>query len=190
MRISDWSSDVCSSDLLTMAAGAKARLATLPPLWTPDHAKPIRDARNAGVGGFPAIIRSERAETLHIERSGGEVPVRIIAGEAPKGIYLHLHGGGWFMGAADLQDPMLERYADEANVVCVSADYRLAPEHPFPAVLEDRVAVAKWLVANAAARWGVEKIVIGGDSSGADLVTSPLIELQIRRPSVREKVWQ
>src|SRR3546814_14648875 len=75
-----------------MAAGAKARLATLPPLWTPDHAKPIRDARNAGVGGFPAIIRSERAETLHIERSGGEVPVRIIAGEAPKGNYLYLHG--------------------------------------------------------------------------------------------------
>src|SRR3546814_9952546 len=105
-----------------MAAGAKARLATLPPLWTPDHAKPIRDARNAGVGGFPAIIRSERAETLHIERSGGEVPVRIIAGEAPKGIYLHLHSGGWFMGAADLQDPMLERYADEANVVCVRSE--------------------------------------------------------------------
>src|SRR3546814_12080573 len=89
MRISDWSSDVCSSDL-------------------------------------------------------------IIAGEAPKGIYLHLHGGGWFMGAADLQDPMLERYADEANVVCVSADYRLAPEHPFPAALADSVPVAKWLVEKAA----------------------------------------
>src|SRR3546814_11248718 len=117
MRISDWSSDVCSSDL-------------------------------------------------------------IIAGEAPKGIYLHLHGGGWFMGAADLQDPMLERYADEANVVCVSADYRLAPEHPFPAALEDSVAVAKWLVDNAADRWGVEKIVIGGDSSGAHLAALTLIEIR------------
>src|SRR3546814_13961686 len=138
-----------------MADGAKARLATRPPQWTPYKAKPIRDARNAGVGGFPAIIRSERAETLHIERSGGEVPVRIIAGEAPKGIYLHLHGGGWFMGAADLQDPMLERYADEANVVCVSADYRLAPEHPFPERSEERRGGKKW-VSKWRSRWAPE----------------------------------
>lgn len=167
-----------AEDTLAMAAGAKARLATLPPLWTPDHAKPIRDARNAGVGGFPAIIRSDRAETLLISRPGGEVSVRIIAAAAPKGIYLHLHGGGWFMGAADLQDNMLERYADEANVVCVSVDYRLAPEHTFPAALDDSVAVAKWLVDNAADRWGVDRIVVGGDSSGAHLAALTVIEMR------------
>ncbi|WP_157219552.1 alpha/beta hydrolase [Flavisphingomonas formosensis] len=167
-----------AEDTYAVAAGAKARIATLPPVWTPEHAQPIREARNAGTGGFPSIIRSPRAETLMIEGSGGEVPVRIIAATAPKGIYLHLHGGGWFMGAADLQDGMLERYADEANVVCVSVDYRLAPEHPFPAALEDSVAVARWLADNAADRWGVDRIVIGGDSSGAHLAALTVIEMR------------
>src|SRR3546814_10006491 len=51
-------------------------------------------------------------------------------------------------------------------------------EHPFPAALEDSVAVAKWLVDNAADRWGVEKIVIGGDSSGAHLAALTLIEIR------------
>ncbi|WP_176595484.1 MULTISPECIES: alpha/beta hydrolase fold domain-containing protein [Sphingobium] len=167
-----------AEDTLAMAAEAKARIARLPPLWTADHAKPIRDARNVGTGGFPAIVRSPRAETLRIPHPGGEVPVRVIASVAPKGIYLHLHGGGWFMGAADLQDAMLEHYADNAHVVCISVDYRLAPEHPFPAALEDCVAVANWLVENAADRWGVDRIVIGGDSSGAHLAALTLLKMR------------
>ena len=167
-----------ADDTHAMAAAAKARIATLPPVWTADHAKPIREARKAGIGGFPAITRSPRAETIQIPGPAGDVPLRIIASAAPKGIYLHLHGGGWFMGGADLQDPMLERLADEANVVCVSVDYRLAPEYPHPAALEDCVAATKWVVENASRLWEADRMVIGGDSSGAHLAALTLLQMR------------
>src|SRR5688572_29717985 len=81
----------------------------------------------------------------------GEVPVRVFVphGE-PAGAYLHLHGGGWVLGSERLQDPMLRYFASEAGVVVVSVGYRLAPEHPYPAGLDDCVAASRWLTENAA----------------------------------------
>lgn len=165
-------------DTRAMAAAAKARIATLPPIWTADHAKPIRDARNAGAGGYPQIVRSPRAETIAVPGPAGDVSLRVIASAAPAGVYLHLHGGGWFMGAADLQDPMLEQLADRANIVCVSVDYRLSPEHRHPAALDDCVAAATWLFDNALRLWGTDRIIIGGDSSGAHLAVLTLLRMR------------
>ena len=163
------------ADTRAMADAAKARLATLPPVWMPDHARPIRDARKAGTGGFPPISHSPRAETVLADGPGGPVALRIIAPANPTGVYLHLHGGGWFMGAADLQDHMLEALADDAQVVSVSVDYRLAPEHPFPAALEDCATALSWLLRNASKRWGTDRIVVGGDSSGAHLAALTIL---------------
>ncbi|HEY0939999.1 MAG TPA: alpha/beta hydrolase [Steroidobacter sp.] len=162
-------------DTRAVAAAVKARIAKLPPVWTANHAKPMRDARHAGIGDFPPVVRSPRAQTIHIPTLSGDLPLRVVASPAPKGIYLHIHGGGWFMGAADLQDPKLEALADDAQLVCVSVDYRLAPEHPYPAALEDCVAAATWLAENAARRWGADRLVIGGDSSGAHLAALTLL---------------
>jgi acetyl esterase/lipase len=164
-------------DTRAVAAATRARIPDFP-AWTAEHAKPIRDARSAGTGGFPPIVRSPRAETIRISGPAGELALRVIASEAPKGAYLHIHGGGWFMGAADLQDWKLEALADDGDLACVSVDYRLAPEHPYPAALDDCVAAAAWLAANAPCLWGTDRIVIGGDSAGAHLAALTLLKMR------------
>src|SRR3954465_9098474 len=73
------------------------------------------------------------------------IPVRMVRpheSTATDGVYLHIHGGGWTMGSASSQDERLLRFASEVGVVVVSVDYRLAPEHPFPACADDCEAVA------------------------------------------------
>lgn len=160
-------------DTRAVADAVRARIPIFP-AWTAAHAKPMREARNSGTGGYPPVVRSPRAQTLKIPGPGGEVALRVIGSAAPRAVYLHLHGGGWFMGAADLQDPKLEALADDAEVVCVSVDYRLAPEHPHPAGLEDCVAAAAWATEHAPELWGVDQILIGGDSSGAHLAALTL----------------
>lgn len=164
-------------DTRAIAAAVKAGIPAFP-AWTPQHARPLREARHAGVGGFPAIIRSPRAQTIRIPGPGGPLDLRVIASANPKGLYLHIHGGGWFMGAADLQDYKLEALADDGDLVCVSVDYRLTPEHPHPAALEDCVAAATWLAQNAVRLWGSERLVIGGDSAGAHLAALTLLKLR------------
>ncbi len=171
-------------DTRTASEGVKARLAKLPRVWTPALAKPIREARAAGLGDFPPIVRSPRAETIHIPGPAGDIALRVLASAAPKGVYLHLHGGGWFMGAADLQDSKLEALADDADLVCISVDYRLAPEHRHPAALEDCLAAATWVAENAPRLWGVDRIVVGGDSSGAHLAALTLVQAR-NKPQMR-----
>src|SRR5690349_15656912 len=97
----------------------------------------------ARAGGFmPRAPRSERA----VERDiGGGFRIRIVPADSPRGIYLHVHGGGLVLGSAADQDPMLERIARQVQVTCVSVEYRLAPEHPYPAAWDDCEAAALWL---------------------------------------------
>ena len=90
--------------------------------------------------------RSPRAETVTIEGPAGPLALRVIRPQGKaRGAYLHIHRGGWVWGAADEQDPWLERIADTCGFVCLSVEYRLAPEHPYPAALEDCEAAALWL---------------------------------------------
>src|SRR5690348_8324163 len=73
-------------------------------------------ARRRGEGPFPAPVMSDRARILTITgKNGNEIPLRVIAPGQPRRIYLHLHGGGWVLGGADMQDPMLERIADNTG---------------------------------------------------------------------------
>src|SRR5580704_18973965 len=83
---------------------------------------------------------------------------------AKRGIYLHLHGGGWVLGGADMQDPILERIADNTRQVVVGVEYRLAPEHPYPAGPDDCEAAAAWLVKNGEREFGTDLLTIGGES--------------------------
>ena len=108
------------------------------PDWWVVGAETVRTARRRGGNPFPPPVFSSRARTIRIRgQAGNEVPLRIIAPAEPRGIYLHLHGGGWVLGGADLQDPLLERIADATSLACVSVEYRLAPEHPYPAAPDD-----------------------------------------------------
>ena len=149
------------------------------PNWWEVGAETVRESRRLGTGAFPAPIYSPRAATRLIPGADGHrVPVRVLAPQSPKGIYLHIHGGGWVLGAADQQDPMLERIVDATGMACVSVEYRLAPEHPYPAGPDDCEAAAAWLVKNANAEVGTDKITIGGESAGGHLSAVTLLRMR------------
>ena len=112
-------------------------LLTGQPEWWIVGAEATRAARRRGEGPFPAPVMSSRARTMTITgKDGNEIPLRIIAPAQPRGIYLHLHGGGWVLGGADTQDPMLERIADNTGQVVVSVEYRLLMIAPQGDVVE------------------------------------------------------
>lgn len=117
-----------------------------------------------------------RVEDGTVHRPGGNVPVRVYgpvanpADAEPLPALVYFHGGGWVVGGLDESDRLCRNLAMLANCVVVSVDYRLAPEHPFPAGLEDCVAATNDVAARAAA-YGVDpgRIAVAGDSAGGNL---------------------
>lgn len=97
-------------------------------------------------------------------------------GEAGRNkVLMYIHGGGWILDSPFTHRPLTTAIAKSANVSVFSVDYRLAPEHPFPAHLEDCVACYKGLIANHVSP---EKIIIGGDSAGGNLTLATLLYLR------------
>jgi acetyl esterase len=156
------------------------KLFTPAPNWWEVGAQTVRDSRARGEGPFPLAPKSARARTIAIGGKGGRIPLRIVAPTNPKGVYLHIHGGGMVLGAADLQDPMLERVNEKAQLACVSVEYRLAPENPYPAAPDDCESAALWLTENARAEFGSDALAIGGESAGATLATVTLLRMRDR----------
>jgi acetyl esterase len=158
------------------------QLLTGQPDWWVAGAETSRQMRRRGEGPFPAPVMSPRARTLSITgKDGNPIPLRVIApAEAPRGIYLHIHGGGWVLGGADMQDPKLERLADATGLAVVSVEYRLAPEHPYPAGPDDCEAAAAWLARNARAEFGSDALTVGGESAGGHLAAVTVIRLRDR----------
>ncbi len=157
------------------------QLLTPVPNWWEVGAQATRDARARGEGPFPLAPKSARARTITIEgKGGGKIPLRIVAPQNPKGVYLHIHGGGMVLGAADMQDPILERVNEKASLACVSVEYRLAPENPYPAPPDDCESAALWLAKNAQAEFGSEVLAIGGESAGATLSAVTLLRMRDR----------
>jgi acetyl esterase len=105
----------------------------------------------------------------------GDVPVRIYtpAGDGPRGVLVYFHGGGWVIGDLDTVDRPCRSFANAADVVVVSVDYRLAPEHHHPAAFEDCWAATTW-VAEHAGELGVDasRLAVGGDSAGGQLAAA------------------
>ena len=150
----------------------EAILATQPAIHTlpPEE---TRQARREGKGVFPPLIFVEHARTLSIPGRSGEIALRIVEPEEPRGAYLHLHGGGWTIGSADGQDTLLWEIAQATGLTAVSVEYRLAPEHPFPAAPDDCEDAALWLIENHTGR-----LAIGGESAGAHLAALTLLRLR------------
>lgn len=145
--------------------------------WWEVGAQKVRDARAKGEGVFPAPAKSDRAKWIEIDGPAGKVKLRIIAPEKSRGVYLHIHGGGHVLGAADQQDRLLERIADGANLTAISVEYRLAPENPCPAGPDDCEAAALW-VADHLRDFGGDKLAIGGESAGAHLSATTILRLR------------
>jgi acetyl esterase len=149
--------------------------------WWETGPQKVREARARGEGPFPNVPKSERARTVVIDAKGGhKVPLRVVAPDNPRGVYLHIHGGGWVLGAADLQDTMLDRIGCNAGLACVSVEYRLAPENPYPAGPDDCEAAALWLAKNAKSEFGTDVLAIGGESAGGNLSAVTLLRMRDR----------
>ncbi|MCC3771829.1 alpha/beta hydrolase [Streptomyces sp. UNOC14_S4] len=102
-----------------------------------------------------------------------DVAVRIYRPHRAQGAIVWMHGGGWIMGNLNTEHPWATRVATGSGAVVISVDYRLAPEHPFPAALDDVYAVLTW-TAERGAELGVDpgRIAVGGHSAGAGLAAA------------------
>jgi acetyl esterase len=142
----------------------------------PAHEVPIAEARAAhaaeserwsGPGEAVAEVRDVR-----VPAAGGDVLVRAFRpeGAAPLPVVAYLHGGGWVTGDVHTYDAPLRALANAAGAIVAAVDYRRAPEHPFPAALEDTLAAIRWLAAHAGALGGdPARLSVAGDSAGGNL---------------------
>lgn len=129
----------------------------------------------------PASARPPAVEEL-VAADGRSVPLRIHTpvDSAVKGVFLEIHGGGFYMGSAAGSDIRNRQLADALGVAVASVDYRLAPEHPWPAAPDDCETAALWLVEHARHRFGTTKLAVGGFSAGATLAMTTLLRLRDR----------
>jgi acetyl esterase/lipase len=145
-----------------------------PSSW--DDLRAIRAALAA-----PALAQPPAIEEL-VSVGPRSVPLRIHApADRPAaGVVLEIHGGGFYLGSAASNDVRNRQLAEALGVVVASVDYRLAPEHPWPAAPEDCETAARWLVENAQDRFGTTNLAIVGFSAGATLAVTTLLRLRDR----------
>jgi acetyl esterase/lipase len=120
----------------------------------------------------------ESAKPLAIPAPHGSIPARIYTpkqlrkadGLAPALVFFH--GGGWVIGDLDSHDVVCRKLAHEGELIVIAVDYRLAPEHKFPAAVDDSIAATKWIAENAK-QLGIDasRLTVGGDSAGGNLAT-------------------
>ncbi len=113
-----------------------------------------------------------RVEDRVLPGPGGDIDVRVYAPSVAEGlpVVVFFHGGGWVLSSLDGHDALARRIAARSGAMVVSVDYRLAPEHPFPAPHDDCWTVTAWLARNAD-RWGGDRsrLAVCGDSAGGNL---------------------
>jgi acetyl esterase len=122
-------------------------------------------------------------EAVPVQADGRTIPVDVVvpAGDGPFPVLVYFHGGAWVAGNPASHRKLTHRLA-EGGCVVVSADYRLAPEHPFPAGFDDCLAAVAWTVRHAHEFGGdPARVAVAGDSAGANLAAAVAIELAQRR---------
>jgi acetyl esterase len=144
----------------------------VPPLYTMS----LTDARAADLasiragGGDPEPVHE--VTNLTIAGPGGELPLRVYrpTSERPLPALVYFFGGGWVLGTIDTADGVSRSLANSSGALVVVVGYRLAPEHPFPAAVDDCCATVRW-VAGHAAEIGADpaRLAVGGDSAGGNL---------------------
>ncbi len=162
----------------------------------------------------PELARQRRlsrlrppSESIHETRDlvAGSVPARLYrpSDDAGLGLLVYFHGGGWVVGNLDTHDNACRGLANASGHAVLSIDYRLAPEHPFPAGLSDCIEATRWAAANAS-ELGCDgrKLAVGGDSAGGNyaaivsqlapvplayqLLVYPAVDARCDMPSVHE----
>ena len=173
---------------------ALARQAGYPPFQalTPENARSAYAAGWASMqtdGGEVASVRDQS-----IKGPGGVLNQRIYRGAGTQAnealpCMLFLHGGGWVIGNLESHDRLCRRLANVARICVVALDYRLAPEHPFPAALEDSACAWRWLCANTEElKIHADAMAVGGDSAGGNLAAA--LALMGRDAELKAPVFQ
>ena len=122
----------------------------------------------------PVLMDVDSVQALAIPGPAGDLPVRIYRPEDPTGTtVVFFHGGGWVIGDLDSHDGHARRLAATLGAVVLHVDYRLAPEHPFPAAYEDCVAAIEWAFEHVDELGGrADRIAVAGDSAGGNLAAA------------------
>ncbi len=169
------------SELLPIMVDQRIRNAKRPPLTTID---PVLMRQRAAAEFVPWNENPQaiwRVSDFKIDAPHHSIPVRFYEpnDEKDNGLLIYFHGGGWIIGDLDLEDSALRIISNESGVKLLSVDYRMAPEHPFPAAIEDGEAVMLWVKANAQ-KLGInaDKIAFGGGSAGANVAMGSMLRLR------------
>ncbi len=168
-----------SAEIDAMRAEARrAVAAALPAMQTalaPQGELPEAPAARA-VSMRDAFAKTYAPVPEAVERRIAGVRCRVFAPDGPaRAVYLHFHGGGMILGAPEMNDPANLDLSRRFGVAVVSVDYRLAPEHPYPAGPDDGTAVAAWLVENALREFGSARLLVGGESAGGYMAAAVLL---------------
>ncbi|MGZ8695359.1 MAG: alpha/beta hydrolase [Gaiellaceae bacterium] len=141
-----------------------------------------RRLRRERGGMFPPPVFLDEAEDRVVPTRAGDLRLRVLRPDRdPAGVYLHFHGGGWTLGGCDEQDSRLLALANSTGLVAASFEYRLAPEHPYPAALDDCEDAALWLLDGGAAELGAPAVfALGGESAGGHLSAMTLLRVRDR----------
>lgn len=153
------------------------RLLTMMAAATPaERRRPTASERRASLAKLMQFARADAVRVTATNGAlpgpGGDIAYRLYApgGEAPAPGFIFFHGGGMVAGSIETHDRVASALAEATGCRLISVDYRLAPEHKFPAAIEDAIAATEFVAHNAASLGiDAEKLVIGGDSAGATL---------------------
>ncbi|TFV54406.1 alpha/beta hydrolase [Geodermatophilus sp. DF01-2] len=132
----------------------RAQYLALSAARAPEHVVPVAATEDTTVPGADGELRAR------VYRPEGEGPFPTVA---------FFHGGGWVIGDLETHDNTVRSICRGSRVVVVAVDYRLAPEHPFPAAAEDAVAAARWIAAHLGEFGGDDRLAVAGDSAGGNL---------------------
>ena len=155
-----------------------AMLAAAPPVSSlaPEEARALW--ADADMGDTEAVWR---VCDLDVPGASGAIPARFYCPARPAALILYLHGGGWVLGDLAQHDPAIRAFANRTGAAILSINYRLAPEHPFPAGLDDGYAALKWCHAHRDELVGAgAPLLVAGDSAGGNLAAVLALEARNR----------
>lgn len=158
------------------------------PPWNQINAQVYRGIANQSVNMDIQKEEVKKVEDRTLPLEGRDIPVRVYTpdGEAPHPALIFYHGGGWVIGNLDSHDSVCRTLANKAQCVVISVDYRLAPEHKFPAAVEDAYDSLNWVAMNAE-EFDIDpkRIAVGGDSAGGNLAAvASIIAKEKKSPKI------